>query len=104
MYAPPWTLRRCRSGSTCWYDHSFEMRLSVSSIAEVPRDTSTVAANGEAGATLVGRFDAHSRVQEGGAVDAVVDTSSLHFFDPQTGNGIYGIDAGTAGEPDVHPS
>ena len=80
-----------------------QVRLAdTASIADVPRDTSTVGASGDAGATLVGRFDAHSRVQEGGAVDAVVDTSSLHFFDPETGTGIYGSDPGTAAEPDVH--
>lgn len=76
----------------------------TASIADLPRDTSTVGMKGTAGATLVGRFDAHSRVQEAGTVDAVVDTSSLHFFDPETGMGIYGIDPGTVGEPDVHPS
>jgi len=58
--------------------------------------------NGDSGAMLVGRFDARSQVHEGGAVDVVVDTASLHFFDPGTGVGIYGVDRGTAGEPDVH--
>jgi hypothetical protein len=44
---------------------------------------------------LVGRFPAASHVQEGGAVNAVADTASLHFFDPATGAGIYGT------EPDL---
>jgi multiple sugar transport system ATP-binding protein len=39
--------------------------------------------------TIVARFDPHSRVQEGKTVEAVVDTTELHFFDPETGLGIY---------------
>jgi multiple sugar transport system ATP-binding protein len=60
------------------------------SIADLPRDTSTVGMGADAGAILVGRFGAHSQVREGSAVDAVVDTGDLHFFDPETGLGIYG--------------
>ena len=41
---------------------------------------------------LVGRFGPDSDVWEGGPVDAVVDTERLHFFDPETGLGIYAID------------
>jgi multiple sugar transport system ATP-binding protein len=40
-------------------------------------------------ATLVGRFGARSRVRIGNDVDVAVDTRALHFFDPQTGLGIY---------------
>ena len=40
-------------------------------------------------ATLVGRFGARSRVSPGQDVEVAVDTRSLHFFDPQTGLGIY---------------
>jgi multiple sugar transport system ATP-binding protein len=40
-------------------------------------------------ATLVGRFGARSRVRPGQDVEVSVDTRSLHFFDPQTGLGIY---------------
>jgi multiple sugar transport system ATP-binding protein len=40
-------------------------------------------------AVLVGRFGARSRIKQGDEVLAVVDTRALHFFDPQTGNGIY---------------
>jgi multiple sugar transport system ATP-binding protein len=40
-------------------------------------------------AIIVGRFGARSRVAEGEAVTAVVDTRALHFFDPATGTGIY---------------
>jgi multiple sugar transport system ATP-binding protein len=45
-------------------------------------------------AIIVGRFGARSRVAEGEAVTAVVDTRALHFFDPATGNGIYGSTKG----------
>jgi len=38
---------------------------------------------------MVGRFSAHSRVRAGDTVDVVVDTSGLHFFDPDSGLGIY---------------
>jgi multiple sugar transport system ATP-binding protein len=40
-------------------------------------------------AVIVGRFGARSRVNKGDAIRAVVDTRALHFFDPQTGLGIY---------------
>jgi multiple sugar transport system ATP-binding protein len=41
------------------------------------------------GSVLVGRFGARAGVKEGGPVEVVVDTGSLHFFDPETGLGIY---------------
>ena len=40
-------------------------------------------------AMLVGRFGARSRVRAGEALEVAVDTRSLHFFDPETGLGIY---------------
>jgi multiple sugar transport system ATP-binding protein len=40
-------------------------------------------------AVLVGRFGARSRIQSGDSIEAVVDTRALHFFDPETGTGIY---------------
>lgn len=46
------------------------------------------AAEGDS-ATIVGRFGARSRVRPGEPVEVAVDTRSLHFFDPQTGLGIY---------------
>jgi multiple sugar transport system ATP-binding protein len=39
--------------------------------------------------TLVGRFGARSRVKVGETTSVAVDTRSLHFFDPETGLGIY---------------
>jgi len=41
-------------------------------------------------ATIVGRFGARSALETGETVDVVVDTSALHFFDLETGDGIYG--------------
>jgi multiple sugar transport system ATP-binding protein len=38
---------------------------------------------------IVARFDPHSRVQEGETAEVAVDTTALHFFDPDTGLGIY---------------
>ncbi len=46
-------------------------------------------AGGEGGATMVGRFGARSRVKAGDRAEVAVDTRALHFFDPQTGHGIY---------------
>jgi multiple sugar transport system ATP-binding protein len=39
--------------------------------------------------TVVGRLSPRSRVREGDKAEVVVDTRSLHFFDPDTGLGIY---------------
>ena len=41
------------------------------------------------GALFVGRFGARAQVAEGEPVEVAVDTSALHFFDPETGLGIY---------------
>ena len=41
-------------------------------------------------AVVVGRFSPRTRVREGDTVEAAVETRSLHFFDPETGLGIYG--------------
>jgi multiple sugar transport system ATP-binding protein len=51
-------------------------------------ETDTAQAGGD-GATLVGRFGARSKVQDGRPVEVAVDTRALHFFDPETGLGIY---------------
>jgi multiple sugar transport system ATP-binding protein len=44
------------------------------------------------GATMVGRFGARSRIAKGEPVEVAVDTRALHFFDPETGLGIYDAD------------
>jgi multiple sugar transport system ATP-binding protein len=38
---------------------------------------------------IVGRFGARSRVRPGEQVDVAVDTRQLHFFDVDTGLGVY---------------
>ena len=46
-------------------------------------------AQAEGGRTImVGRFGARSK-RQGGAGRVAVDTRALHFFDPETGRGIY---------------
>jgi multiple sugar transport system ATP-binding protein len=49
------------------------------------------------GALVVGSFNARSQIKEGDDVEAVVDTRNLHFFDPDTGLGIYDKDSSRAG-------
>jgi len=39
--------------------------------------------------TIVGRFNARSRVRDGEVAKVAVDTRAIHFFDPKTGLGIY---------------
>ena len=39
--------------------------------------------------TFVAELDPKSKVQRGDRIDLVVDTARLHFFDPETGRGIY---------------
>jgi multiple sugar transport system ATP-binding protein len=41
------------------------------------------------GATMVGRFGARSKARKGEPIKVAVDTRALHFFDPETGLGIY---------------
>jgi multiple sugar transport system ATP-binding protein len=60
-------------------------------VRELAKDAGDEAA-AEAGAseaTLVGRFDPRSKVSPGSEATVSVDTRSLHFFDPETGQGIY---------------
>jgi multiple sugar transport system ATP-binding protein len=40
-------------------------------------------------AVLVGRFSARSRAAAGDPVEVAVDTTALHFFDPESGLGVY---------------
>jgi multiple sugar transport system ATP-binding protein len=46
-------------------------------------------------ATIVGRFDPHTGVREGEAAEVAVASEALHFFDPETGAGIYDGDKRT---------
>ncbi len=40
--------------------------------------------------TMVGRFGPRSRIRNGDVIDVAVDSSAIHFFDLETGLGIYG--------------
>ena len=53
------------------------------------RAVQQLTSGGAATATLVGRFGSRSRVRPGECVEVAVDTRALHFFDPETGLGIY---------------
>ena len=55
------------------------------------RSISELEGSGPARATIVARFGARSRVQAGETVEAAIDTRALHFFDPDTGLGIYDL-------------
>jgi multiple sugar transport system ATP-binding protein len=57
---------------------------------ELAHDAGAAGGDGLAGgAIFVGRFGARAQIAEGEPVEVAVDTSSLHFFDPATGLGIY---------------
>jgi multiple sugar transport system ATP-binding protein len=71
-------------------------------VRELREDVGVEPASGDDGgeqhATIVGRFTPRSRVAVGDEAEAVVDTSNLHFFDPETGLGIYDDQAKGANE------
>ena len=58
---------------------------------ELARDRGDASEAPEAGggATLVGRFGARTRLRKGAPAEVAVDTRNLHFFDPESGLGIY---------------
>jgi multiple sugar transport system ATP-binding protein len=61
-------------------------------VRELAKDAGTeglAERDSESGATMVGSFGARSRVRVGDAVDVAVDTRALHFFEPESGLGIY---------------
>jgi multiple sugar transport system ATP-binding protein len=57
--------------------------------ADIGDDRTVTEAEPEQESTLVARFDAASDVKEGETIEVAVDTDALHFFDPETGLGIY---------------
>jgi multiple sugar transport system ATP-binding protein len=64
-------------------------------VRELARDVGTeatvqaAAEEGETKTTMVGRFGPRSRVKNGEVIDVAVDTSGIHLFDLETGQGIY---------------
>jgi multiple sugar transport system ATP-binding protein len=50
----------------------------------------TAAAEDENETVMVGRFGPRSRITSGETIDVAVETGALHFFDLETGLGIYG--------------
>jgi multiple sugar transport system ATP-binding protein len=48
--------------------------------------------------TMVGRFGSRSQVSEEKEAEVAVDTRGLHFFDPESGAGIYNTDSKGAGQ------
>jgi len=56
--------------------------------AGAPDDDSSVGLE-EGQTILVARFNPRSRVKQGESTEIAVDTEALHFFDPETGLGIY---------------
>jgi multiple sugar transport system ATP-binding protein len=59
----------------------------------------TAVAEGENEAVMVGRFGPRSRITNGETIDVAVETGALHFFDLETGLGIYGN-----GKPATEPT
>ena len=81
-------------GSEIMVHFTIEARPALTEdVRELAQDVGDERAVSQAGdvesATLVGRFAPRSRVRPGQAVEVAVDTRSLHFFDPDTGLGIY---------------
>jgi multiple sugar transport system ATP-binding protein len=64
-------------------------------VKELAADVGEVAVAGledaraEQQTTIVGRFAVESRVKDGETAEVAVDTRALHFFDPESGLGIY---------------
>ena len=63
-------------------------------VRELQKDAGTAemgmaSAQDGGGATMVGRFGARSKARKGEPIKVAVDTRALHFFDPETGLGIY---------------
>jgi len=59
-------------------------------VRELAEDVGTSAPTEEQShAAVVGRFNARSKARPGDTIEIAVDTGAMHFFDPQTGLGIY---------------
>ena len=78
-------------GSEIMVHFTIEARAAVTEdVRELAADVGEeVSESDEQETTIVARFNSHSRVQEGENAEVAVDTSALHFFDPETSLGIY---------------
>jgi multiple sugar transport system ATP-binding protein len=61
----------------------------VRELAKDAGDERSIQEDGARETTMVGRFGARSDVREGKTAEVAVDTRALHFFDPDSGLGIY---------------
>jgi multiple sugar transport system ATP-binding protein len=66
-------------------EHTKELAVDVGT--EVLEDLEAKAS--EATSRFVARLDPHTTVQEGDRIELAVDTSRLHFFDPESNAAIY---------------
>jgi multiple sugar transport system ATP-binding protein len=70
-------------------DARLAMTEDVRELARDVGDERLAEGEGAQEATLVGRFGPRSRVREGDEAEVAVETRALHFFDPESGLGIY---------------
>jgi multiple sugar transport system ATP-binding protein len=66
-------------------------------VRELARDVGDVTVGEAEEATIVGRFGARSQTREGQSTEVAVESSALHFFDPDSGGGIYDQSKGELG-------
>jgi multiple sugar transport system ATP-binding protein len=78
-------------GSELMAHFTIEARPAVTEhVKELAEDVGeTLSDEGANETEIVARFDPRSQAREGQPIEAVVDTRSLHFFDAETGAGIY---------------
>jgi multiple sugar transport system ATP-binding protein len=83
-------------GSEVMVHFTIDARPAVTDeVRELQKDAGTeemgaaAAQPGDTTTAMVGRFGARSKARKGEPVKVAVDTRALHFFDPETGLGIY---------------
>ena len=102
--------------SSCSASHSARRSSPTSTVSAPPALTEDVrelardvgqesavqqsAADGAQETVMVGRFGPRSRIASGDTIDVAVETSALHFFDLESGFGIYGHESSTDAEGD----
>jgi len=77
-------------GSELMVHFTIEAKPAVTEdVRELAQDVGETVKEDVSETEMVARFGPRSRARQGEAVEAVVDTRSLHFFDPESGAGIY---------------